>query len=123
MSELNADNIKVNSVEEAWKIAVGEGYQGTLEDYAILCAKLASEVKLDEKLNVEEMDTVAGGGFVEAMEAAGEWIKDNALVVGLTAAGVAAAVGAAVLIKSDRNAFEKLVSQDRLPQLHFDLYD
>lgn len=96
MSEQNTNSIKIMPMEEAWKAATDEGYEGTLEEFTALCDQIADKLNLDEKLNMDEMESVAGGGFVEAMEATGEWIQDNARTFGLSVAALVSAVGGIV---------------------------
>lgn len=73
MSELN--NIPV-TLEEAWKQAKEQGYEGTCEEFAALCDKIEEKMS-SEKLDLAGMESVAGGGFTDAMKAVGEWCADN----------------------------------------------
>lgn len=90
MSEQN--NVTVNTLEDAWKLSQEKGYEGSFEDFRALCEKLDKEADF-EKMDLSAMESVAGGGFVSAMEAAGEWCKDHKdlliATTGTLAAGVA----------------------------------
>lgn len=97
-------------VEEAWKIAVAEGYKGTLDEYGLLCAKIGNEcLGTDEKLDMDELDSVAGGGI----EVVGEFIKDHAWEFGIAATAIASTVATVVLIRKDRKEFEKMATADK----------
>lgn len=91
MSEQN--NISINTLEDAWKLAKEKGYEGTFEEFKALGEKIENDPEFN-KMDLDSMETVAGGGFVSAMEAVGEWCKDHkellmattgTLAVGVTA--------------------------------------
>lgn len=84
MSELN--NIPV-TLEDAWKQAKEQGYEGTCEEFAALCDKIEEKMS-SEKLDLAGMESVAGGSFKSAMEAVGDWCKENT--------GLLAGIGGAV---------------------------
>ena len=78
--------ITLNSIEDAWKLAKEDGYEGTLEAFDTLCKELAEKAK-SEKIDVESMESIAGGKSI------GDWCKDNTELL----IGVAGAIGTAAV--------------------------
>ena len=88
--------ITLTSIEDAWKLAKENGYEGSLEDFDAMC-KNAAEKFQAEQMDLDSMDAVAGGGAGEVFESIGNWCSDHKeMLIGITSGLTAAAAGFAI---------------------------
>lgn len=80
---------KLNNGADAWELAKENGYEGTKEEFEALCAKAAEELKT-EKMDMDSLDAVAGGGTWDDVKT---FFNDHKEII----LGVTGAVGAGVI--------------------------
>ena len=62
--EMMATAKSVTSLEEGYALAKEAGFQGTVEEFADLCARLAEKVA-DDQLDLDNMEQIAGGAGMD----------------------------------------------------------
>lgn len=100
------------TIEDAWKLAKENGYEGTAQEFDALCKKLARETDTGS-MSLESLDAVAGGSFKSAMEAVGDWCADNKeILIGTLTGLTSIAVGYGVYRYKVHNHQKQLAEID-----------
>lgn len=89
--ELRARAAALNSLEDAYQLAQEGGYTGSVADFIALGEKLAAQA---ERMDMDAMDSVAGGGVVDDVV---DWCSNNkALTIEIVTGTVAVIATAAI---------------------------
>lgn len=91
--ELKAKYESLHSLKDAYQLAKDGGFTGSAEDFVRLCIRASEELSAKEQLNLDEMESIAGGnGFTDTLSDVVDWCQEN------PAAAIGIGVGAVVTV-------------------------